>query len=178
MNLINEQNKLVSEILELVKLSGDIPFQEKEIVLLKQCVSSVLEPLSSLIETKEQMLYVDVDDDIKCELNNGLFSKAISNILLNAIQNSPNSAEIRIAARKEIDFIHLTGWNGGTDIPDAILSKLYNPFYRADEARTSGEGRSGLGLTIAKKAFELMGIVYSIKNTNGGVLFYMDIPNK
>jgi two-component system sensor histidine kinase VanS len=139
-------------------------------------VTGVLESLSPLIESKEQVLTVDVPDDITCKLNDGLFSKALSNIILNAVQNSPNGSEIRIAANEEQGRVCLTIWNGDAQIPKDILPKLFEPFYRADEARTSGEGRSGLGLAIVKKTLDLMEIPFMLKNIDGGVMFRMDIP--
>jgi len=174
--LIKEQNKLVSEILELVKLGGELPSLEKEPTNLRGCLEGVLEQLSPLIESKEQRLTIDVADDISCELNDRLYSKVLSNVLLNAAQNSPELAEIRIAAKEEAGLVCLTVWNGGAEIPENILSNIYEPFYRADEARTSGEGRSGLGLTIVKKALDLMGIAFEIKNADDGVCFQMNIP--
>jgi two-component system sensor histidine kinase VanS len=175
MKLAKEQNKLVSEIIELVKLNGELPSQEKEQINLRRCLESVLEQFSLLIESKEQLLTVDIADDITCELNGRLFSKVLSNVLLNAVQNSPDGAEIRVATKEKPGLVHLTVWNGGAEIPIDILSKIYEPFYRADEARTMGEGRSGLGLTIVKKALDLMEITFQIINTDGGVMFLMDI---
>ena len=175
LKLVKEQTKLVSEILELVKLGGELPSCEKEPLNLRRCLDSVLEPLSPLIESKEQSLTVDVADNISCELNERLFSKALSNVLLNAVQNSPDDAEIRIAANEKPGLVRLTIWNGDAEIPEGIISKIYEPFYRADEARTTGEGRSGLGLAIVKKALDLMGITFHISNTDGGVVFIMDI---
>ena len=176
MKLVKEQNKLVSEILELVKLGGELPSLAKGPISLRRCLEGVLEQLSPFIESKEQRLTLDVADEIICELNDRLFSKVLSNILLNAIQNSPGGAEIRIAAKEESGFVCLTVWNGGAEIPGNILSNIYEPFYRANEARTSGDGRSGLGLTIVKKALDLMGIAFELKNAGGGVLFQMNIP--
>jgi two-component system sensor histidine kinase VanS len=176
MKLIKEQNKLVSEILGLVKLNGELPIQETEPIALLQCVDSVLEPLTPLIESKEQLLTVDVDEKLICKLNIGLFSKVMSNILLNAVQNSPSRSEIRINAKEEQKRVRLTVWNGGVEIPKDVLPKLCEPFYRTDEARSSGEGRSGLGLAIVKKALDLMGIAFTVRNVDGGVLFQMDIP--
>jgi len=173
MKLVGEQNKLVSEILEIVKLSGDILDLEKQKINLRECVNSVIEPLTPLIEIKNQQLNVDIDNDIICELNNGLFTKALSNILLNAVQNSPTSqaAEIRVSAEEDDDFISLCVWNSDTQIPDNLLPKLFEPFYREDEARTSGNGHSGLGLTIVKKSLDLMKIDFEIDNYDNGVLF-------
>jgi len=174
--IVKEQSKLVSEILELVKLSGELPSCEKEPINLRRSLDSVLEQFSFLIELKEQSLTIDVADDITCELNDRLFSKAISNIFLNAIQNSPDCAEIRVAAEEKPGIVRLIIRNEGAKIPECIISKIYEPFYRADEARTTGEGRSGLGLTIVKKALDLMGVVFEITNADDGVLFLMDIP--
>jgi two-component system sensor histidine kinase VanS len=176
MKLFKEQNRLVSEILELVKLSGEMPAPKKEAIQILHCLKSVLESLSPLMESKEQQLTVDVPDGISCELNNGLFSKVLSNIVLNAVQNSPDGSEIRITANEKQGNVCLTIWNGDTQIPEDMLSKLFEPFYRADEARTSGEGRSGLGLAIVKKTLDLMGISFMLKNIDGGVMFRMDIP--
>ena len=176
LKLVKEQNKLVSEILELVKLGGELPSLEKEPISLCGCLDGVLEQLSPFIESKEQRLTIDVADDITCELNDRLFSKVLSNVLLNATQNSPELADIRVTAKEESGIVRLTVWNGGTEIPENILSNIYEPFYRADEARTSGEGRSGLGLTIVKKALDLMGIAFEIRNADDGVCFQMNIP--
>ena len=178
MKLIKEQNRLVSEILELVKLNGDIPVQDKEPIKLRHYVDSVLEPLSPLIESKEQILIINIDDDIICRLNSGLFSKVLSNILLNATQNSPKGSEIRISTKNESEYIRFSVWNSDVKIPKDILPKLCEPFFRADEARTSGEGRSGLGLAIVKKALDLMQVDFMVKNADGGVLFQMDIPSE
>jgi len=153
-----------------------LPSIEKEPINIRKCVECVVEQFSTLIDSKEQLLTVDVADSITCQLNDRLFSKILSNVLLNAAQNSPNGVEIHIAAHEEIGFISVTVWNENAEISENILSKIYEPFYRADEARTTGEGRSGLGLTIVKKALDLMGIAFEIKNTDGGVLFQMDIP--
>jgi two-component system sensor histidine kinase VanS len=176
MKLVNEQNKLVSEILELVKLNGEIPTHDKEPINLRQCVEAVLEPLSPLIESKGQVVDLDIGDGMICELNGGLFSKALSNVLLNAAQNSPGNSKIRINAKEGLNRIYLNIWNSDAEIPKEILPKLCEPFYRADEARTSGEGRNGLGLAIVKKALDLMGVDFAIGNEDGGVLFQMEIP--
>jgi len=176
MKLVNEQNKLVSEILELVKLGGELPGVEIESINIRKCLECVIEQLSTFIESKEQTLTIDVAEGIICQLNDKLFSKVLSNVLLNAAQNSPELAEIRITAEEKSGLVLLTVHNGETEIPGAIISNIYEPFYRADEARTSGDGRSGLGLTIVKKALDLMGIAFEIRNIDDGVEFRMNIP--
>ncbi|MCL2509097.1 MAG: HAMP domain-containing histidine kinase [Oscillospiraceae bacterium] len=176
MKLLGEQNKLVSEILEIVKLSGEMPAIEAEPVQLAPCVAGVLEQIMPLTEAKRQRVTVCVPPDVTCGLNGRLFTRALSNILLNAAQNSPDGAEIRVTAAQNGERVLLSVWNSGARIPDDVLPKLFEPFYRTDEARTSGAGHSGLGLTIVKKALDFMEIGFEMVNEDGGILFRMDIP--
>jgi len=176
LKLVGEQNKLVSEILELVKLNGEMPAANRDTIHLRQCVGKVLETLSPLIELKEQALTVEIAEDLTCELNNELFTKALSNVLINASQNSPGGAEIHVSAYEKKGHVSLVVWNSEAEIPPDILKRLFEPFSRADEARTPFDGRSGLGLAIVKKALDLMRIDLAVKNIDGGVLFQMDIP--
>ena len=178
LRLVGEQNKLISEILELVKLSGEMPAPDNDTVYLRQCAGKVIETLTPLFELKEQALTIDIADEATCELNSELLSKVLSNILLNASQNSPCCSDIRVAAHEQKGYISLTVWNGEAEISPGALQKIFEPFYRSDEARTHFDGRSGLGLAIVKKALDLMGIAFSIKNIDGGVLFQMDIPQR
>jgi len=60
MKLVKEQTKLVTEILELVKLGGELPSLEKEPINLRQCLESVLEHLSPFIESKEQLFFEEL----------------------------------------------------------------------------------------------------------------------
>lgn len=176
MKLLREQSGLVSEILDIVKLSGTAPTQEMERVELDPFIQQVLGPLMPLIEAKAQYLVTDIDSDAVCRVNTGLFSKALSNVLRNAVQNSPSGAEVRVTAQELPEHLSVSIWNSGTQIPNELLPKLFEPFYRADEARTSGEGRSGLGLVIVKKALDLMDIPFKISNVDDGVLFRMELP--
>jgi two-component system sensor histidine kinase VanS len=177
MKLMHQQNKLVSEILDIVKLSSGSPLQDKRRVNLRKTLEDTLSTFTPIADAKEQQITLQVDGEITLTLNEKLFQKALSNILLNAIQNSPHGSEIKIYTEDISGKNRLCVWNGNAAIPDALHSKLFNPFVRVDAARTSSEQkRSGLGLTIVKKALDLMKIPFSIQNFDGGVLFWMELP--
>ncbi len=177
MKLNMEQTRLVSEILDIVKLGDNIGKRELVLVTLSDCVNDVLPPIIPIIEAKGQQLTVEISKDITCTLDTRLFSKALSNIILNAAQNSPENSEIRVWATERVGSVRLSVWNGNSHIPTEALYRLYEPFYRADEARTAGSGRNGLGLTIVQKALQLQGFPFAIENTSGGVLFWVDIDS-
>ncbi len=175
MKVMNEQNKLVSEILEIVSLSNHTITIEQERVNLNTWVADVLAPCKIIADAKSQVIYTDIPDEIFCTLSPKLLGRAFSNILMNAIQNTPDGGEIHIFTQKKEQRVRLYVLNKGVKIEDALLSKLFEPFYHGDKARSRGKGRNGLGLTIVKKTLDLLKIPYALQNTEGGVLFRMDL---
>ena len=61
--------------------------------------------------------------------------------------------------------------NTGVHIPEAEIPKLFDAFYRMEQSRNRKTGGSGLGLYIVKTILEQHNIIYSLKNTDRGVLF-------
>jgi two-component system sensor histidine kinase VanS len=92
------------------------------------------------------------------------------------VQNTPADGEIRIWSEPAADEYRLCVLNTGARIDDAILPKLFDPFYRVDKVRSRKSGRSGLGLTIVQKTLEAMNIDFTLENTSAGVLFWMNLP--
>lgn len=178
LKMMGEQNKLISEILDIVQLSDDRITDKKERADLKKIILDVLPAYQTLADAKEQNILVDILDNLFCTLDIKLFTRVLSNIIMNAIQNTGSQEEIRIfTEKKEGSTIRLCVLNTNAKIDSEILSKLFEPFYREDKARSRSQGRSGLGLTIVKKALDLMKISFSLENTKDGVLFWMDLPH-
>lgn len=177
LKMMREQNKLVSEILELVALNNHSLLLRKEKANVKAFIVDSLPACLSIAETRKQTVELDVPDNLVCTMDTKLCGKAFSNVMLNAIQNTPDGGHIRIYAHATVDGVRLGVLNRNVSIPPELLPKLFEPFYREDQARNREQGRSGLGLTIVKKALEFMGIAYALENTEQGVLFRMDLPS-
>jgi two-component system sensor histidine kinase VanS len=92
------------------------------------------------------------------------------------VQNTPEGGEIRIGTEPLAEGYRLCVLNTGARIDPAALSKLFDPFYREDQARSRKSGRSGLGLTLVRKTLEAMNVPFALENTPQGVLFWMDLP--
>ena len=63
--------------------------------------------------------------------------------------------------------------NNSAQLSEEALSKVWDTFYRTDEARSGGG--TGLGLAIAKNIIELHGGKCSVSNTKNGVAFSFTI---
>lgn len=174
--LAREQNKIITEILEIVKLTDGKIILNPESIRLRDAVNDAILLCQTLIEQKEQTVDVQLSEEQKCVADYGMLNRALSNIIMNAVQNTPASGNIRIWSELCGDVVRLCVFNTGARIDENILPKLFRPFYRIDESRTMSKGRSGLGLTIVAKTLDCMGAPYSLENAPEGILFWMELP--
>jgi two-component system sensor histidine kinase VanS len=171
------QSKMISEILEIVRLTDGRIVPSFEKTELADIVHSVMASHQTLSEAKEQKIIADLPGTVTCNADRNMLVRVLSNVILNAVQNTPEKGEIQIYTENQGDgTIRLSVLNKGVSINEETLSKIFEPFYREDKARSSGQGRSGLGLAIVKKTLDCMAIPFDIENTEQGVLFWMDLP--
>jgi two-component system OmpR family sensor kinase len=91
-----------------------------------------------------------------------------SNILLNALQHSPEASTVQVAATVDQGVIELTVCDHGEGIPDEDRAHLFEPFYRGDPSRSRKSGGTGLGLSICKAICERAGGSIAVTNGAGG----------
>lgn len=75
---------------------------------------------------------------------------AVANLLTNAIKHSPPQARVGIVVTKEDDWIIVRVTDQGEGIEQDNLERIFERFYRIDNARTRAEGGTGLGLSIVR----------------------------
>jgi two-component system sensor histidine kinase VanS len=170
---LDAQGHLVSEILEIVKFSDAQPRISLLPVNLAELGNSVLAEYSPLAEQKALVIEGDFKSATALADYN-LLRLVLSNVISNAVQNTGKGGVISIKTEQG-KHVRVNILNTGTHIPQEILPRLFDPFYRMDTARTRGS-QTGLGLTIVKKALDSMKIPFALENTGEGVLFWMDLP--
>ena len=174
--LMDAQTKMIYEILEIVSLNDGKISPNPEKLVLRNAIDALMPSFQTLAEANGQSIGVDISEDHTCLADSKMLKKTLSNIIMNAVQNTPSGGEVRIWSEPNADHYRLSVLNTGAHIDKDILPKLFDPFYRVDKARSRKSGNSGLGLTIVKKTLEAMGIEFALSNTTEGVLFWMDLP--
>ena len=174
--LMDAQSKIISEILELVSLSDGKIVPKPEKIELGRTMAALLPSFQTLAEVNRQRVSVDIPEDQTCLADSKMLKKVLSNVILNAVQNTPSGGDIQIWSEPNADQYRLCVLNTGTRIDDEVLPKLFDPFYRIDKARSRKGGHTGLGLTIVQKTLEAMGAEFALVNTAEGVLFWVDLP--
>ena len=176
LKLMNIQASLISEILELVNLDGGKIKPNAQMIKIVDVVNEIIPAFQTLAEANNQQLQLDIPLDQFSFTDKSMLQKVLSNILMNAVQNTPSGGSIRIMSTKNNGLYSVSVFNSGAYIDERELLKLFEPFYRVDKARSRGRGYSGLGLTIVQKMLQAMDLPFSLRNTDDGVLFQLDLP--
>jgi heavy metal sensor kinase len=125
---------------------------------LSALVGEVVEELGVLAEEKSQMLSTDLQPALAPAVDRITLRLAISNVLHNAIQNTPGDGRIEVrTGRVGNGQVAIDITDNGPGIPESERARVFERFYRLDKARSRKEGGFGLGLAIAQWAVELNG---------------------
>jgi K+-sensing histidine kinase KdpD len=103
--------------------------------------------------------------------------QALNNLLSNAIKYSPNGGAIRVSGRVKPDEVEVTVSDEGIGIPVEDHSRIFERFYRVDDALSRRTQGSGLGLYIAKAIVEAHGGRIWVDSTPGrGTAITFSLP--
>ena len=172
MKTVIDIETLVREILSITKMeSMDIKDTLQE-VSLSDAVDNAVKTLLPLAQGKDIQIRQNIGVDRTLLVNPALWSKALSNIIGNAVKYSPGGAEVSVFLQDENVLVIE---NTGITIPEDDLPHLFTPFYRSDKSRNRATGGSGLGLYIVKAILDLHGMTCRIHNTQNGVAFEIQL---
>ena len=107
-----------------------------------------------------------------------LLDEAITNVLENAIKYSPPGTAIRLATSGAGDsVVRLTIEDGGPGVPDEVLDRLFEKFYRAPGAPRASRSGTGIGLAVVRGLVSAMGGAASARRSAlGGLAIDLDLP--
>jgi heavy metal sensor kinase len=175
---VDRLTRLVENLLLLTRAeAGRIPLT-RATVDLREVVAGVADGLRVLTEEKNQELTVELGGPVAVECDATVLRQGITNLLHNAIKFTPNKGVIRVAARSTSNggaVIEVE--DSGPGIPTAHQERVFERFYRVDQARSRDTGGMGLGLAIARWAVEANGGRIELESVSGqGTLFRVVLP--
>jgi signal transduction histidine kinase len=104
-------------------------------------------------------------------------SRALANLVTNAIRHTPRDGRVLVAAAAEADGVLLTVADGCGGIPEPDLASVFDLAWRGTKARTPGaEGGAGLGLAIVRGIVEAHQGQVSVVNVGDGCRFEIRLP--
>ena len=163
--------KLVNDLLELSKFeSGKFPLT-KTLFDVNELVRVELLKFEQRIDDKR--LEVDVnfrEDPCRVVADADRIRQVVTNLIDNAVKFAPEGAKVALTTEAAGDTCFVSVFNEGPAIDQADLPFLFDRFYKADKAHTSGMG-TGLGLSIVKKILEQHGQTIKVSTGASGTAF-------
>ena len=147
---VRHMSGLVNELLSFSKASlrqRDLPLETVALLpLVAGAVDREAPPAGAVRITIAEDLLVEAAPD--------LFSRAVGNLVRNALRYAAHAGPITIAAARSGTLVRVVIADQGPGVPPEALSRLGEPFYRPDAARTREDGGAGLGLAIVRRCID------------------------
>jgi signal transduction histidine kinase len=149
---------LVEQLLELSKLeSGAIPL-ERTNFMAATLLDYVVDEWRTHAEVRDVRLETDVDPrSLVLHADEERLRQVVANLVANAIRHSPRGGRVLLRASRRDGLTRLEVADEGPGIPPGDAERVFERFYRSDQGRSSKEGGSGLGLSIARWIVDLHG---------------------
>ncbi len=147
--------ELTNQIFEITRYNlNDMPITKVKLDLVL-LLEQLIEEFYPMLEDKHLKLVTNIPNRLLYHGDGDKLARAFANLLKNAIHYSYENTTIEINVLENEDHIDITFKNKGNTIPAYKLEKIFDKFYRIDEARQSYNGGAGLGLAITKEIIEL-----------------------
>lgn len=105
-----------------------------------------------------------------------LLSRIVRNLVSNALRYT-ESGRVLLGCRHHPGALRIEVWDTGIGIPETLLGRIFEEFYRTEDIDSAGKKRLGLGLAIVERTARLLGHRIRITSTPGrGSMFSVEVP--
>jgi signal transduction histidine kinase len=185
MNLaINDEVKrltrMIAGYLDITRLESGATAMRLSAVRAENLLERILILLEPVAAQRQIRLAGDFPADLPPFLADAdLLSRAVENLVSNAIKYSPDGTVVTVAARADEEFVTIEVADHGYGIPAADLERVFEKFYRVPRVQDAGVPGTGLGLALVREIAELHHGSVSVRSeVNQGSTFTLRIPRK
>ena len=165
---------MVLEMLDLSRLeAGRVKLSRDEFSLIS-LTQAVFEKLEMAAREKSLQIVFSFPEEFSITADEARIAQVVENFATNAIKYTPAGGRVEVRIETRSFGTVFTVENDSEPLSEETLSRVWDTFYRADEARSGGG--TGLGLAIAKNIVELHGGRCRAENTGTGVRFGFVLP--
>ena len=176
---VERLNAIIEDLLSLSRLeqdSGKSAISMEKTKVLQILESAIRDCESKLLE-KKISIQLNCSNELEVFANSPLLNQAVLNLVDNALKYSEQGEKITVEAFVTGTEIVIEVQDWGCGIGSEHLPRLFERFYRIDQARSRQMGGTGLGLAIVKHIVQEHGGSVSVNSTLGkGSRFSIHLP--
>ncbi len=170
---------IVEDLLSLSRIEHDV--QHKRIPLEPGNVGDVLrragQAFAGAAAAKGMTVAVDCPGDLIAPVNAALLEQAVGNLIDNAVKYGAAQTRVAVTGARRGNDLEIRVSDHGPGIEKKHLPRIFERFYRVDQARSRALGGTGLGLAIVKHIVRAHGGRVSVDSTPGqGSVFTIRLP--
>lgn len=170
---------VIRDIIDLSQVQADEPLVKAQSVIVDKMILEAIDSVKIAAESKKITISHVKSDGVNVVGVEKQIVAAIRNLLTNAIAYSPEKSQITLGTTRKQGVVEITVTDQGIGIPIADQSRVFERFFRVDQARSRDTGGSGLGLSIVKHVCENHGGEVSLWSVPGeGSTFTMRFPDR
>jgi two-component system phosphate regulon sensor histidine kinase PhoR len=176
---VDSLTQMVSELLELARIeSGKTPLQLQDCEV-SDLLEGAMQRMQVLAKSNEVTMEIDIAENLPKVLADAIrLGQVLSNLVSNALKFTPEGGKVTLGAeiyKQNPEMICIFVADTGVGIPNGMLERVFERFFKTDQSRS--KGGTGLGLSIAKHLVEAHGGKIWAESQEGyGSTFYLTIP--
>ncbi|BDZ44851.1 sensor histidine kinase [Naasia aerilata] len=169
--------RITQEIIELSRLQAADALKAPELIDVGHVVASAIDQNSVAAGARGIELVRGGQKHAQVYGDEALLIVAVHNLIANAIQYSPDGGRVGVGVRTSDGLVEVAVTDQGIGIAPADRERVFERFYRVDQARSRNTGGSGLGLAIVKHVVQNHGGEVRLWSRTGqGSTFTLRIP--
>jgi two-component system phosphate regulon sensor histidine kinase PhoR len=170
--------RLTDDLLKLSRIEAGRLELEIRPIRVEVLVNGCVETARLKAKAKGLEIQVDLQENAPAVRGDGAqLGEVLQNLLDNALQYTPAGGKIEVKARSSGHDVIFTVSDTGIGIPESDLERIFERFYRVDDARSREAGGTGLGLSIARHIVEAHGGRIWVESAVGhGSRFHFSVP--
>jgi signal transduction histidine kinase len=174
---VTRLSDMVDDLFELSRIQSGTLRLSLDRIALGDLVSDVVAGMEALALAHGVRLTGDFAGELLIHADPRELSRALGNLLTNAIRHTPPGGSVRVSAAEDARGVLVAVADGCGGIPEADLGSVFDLGWRGAEARTPGaDGGAGLGLAIVRGIVEAHQGRVNVVNNGDGCRFELRLP--
>ncbi len=141
---------MTQEIIELSRLQAADALADPEQVDIDRVITAAIDQNRVTADAQRIQLVSGGDRKARVWGDEAMLVSAVHNLIANAIQYSVAPARVGVGVSERDDVVEIAVTDQGIGIPEEELDRVFERFFRVDQARARATGGTGLGLSIVK----------------------------
>ncbi len=168
---------MVDDLFELSRIQSGALSLAVDLIEAGDLVSDTVASMEPLACSRGVRLMGEATGSLLIQADGRELSRALANLVANAIRHTPQNGSVLVAAAAEADSVLMTVGDGCGGIPEGDLASVFDLAWRGTQARTPGaDSGAGLGLAIVRGIVEAHYGRVSVVNAGDGCRFEIRLP--